>query len=113
MLARVCIKQKDWQCASNAADALIKADAKRSYPEIYLHRAVARYGLKDLTGAEESAQEAVRLIPNIRSRGRSMFLGGYSKPRAMPTARVSIWQNISSSNRRELMWMQSRGTCKG
>jgi len=75
MLARVCIKQKDWQCASNAADALIKADSKRSYPEIYLHRAVARYGLKDLTGAEESAQEAVRLDPKHKKPRAEYVLG--------------------------------------
>ena len=75
MLARVCVKQKDWQGAATAADALIKADPKRSYPEIYLHRAVARYGLKDLTGAEESAQEAIRLDPKHKKPRTEYVLG--------------------------------------
>jgi len=34
---------KDWQGASKAADALIKADTRHSYPEAYLHRADGRY----------------------------------------------------------------------
>ena len=60
-LTRLCIKTKDWNCASMTADALIKADAKHLYPEVYLHRAVARYELKDLNGAQESVEEAIRL----------------------------------------------------
>jgi Flp pilus assembly protein TadD len=60
-LARLCIKTKDWNCAGETADALIKADPKHSYPEIYLHRAVARYELKDLSGAQASAEEGMRL----------------------------------------------------
>lgn len=59
-LTRLCLKTKDWQGAAKAADALIKVDSKKTYPEIYLHRGVARYGLKDLNGAEESAQEAIQ-----------------------------------------------------
>jgi cytochrome c-type biogenesis protein CcmH/NrfG len=62
-LARLCIKTKDWNCAAKTSDALIKADPKRSYPEIYLHQAVARYELKDLNGAQESIQESIRLDP--------------------------------------------------
>ncbi len=61
MLARLCIKTKDWEGAEKAAAALLKADPKHHYSEIYLHLAVARYGLKDLSGAEESVQEAIRL----------------------------------------------------
>ncbi len=61
MLARLCIKTKDWEGAEKAATALLKADPKHHYPEIYLHLAVAQYGLKDLSGAEESVQEAIRL----------------------------------------------------
>lgn len=61
MLARLCIKTKDWEGAEKAAASLMKADPKHHYPEIYLHLAVAQYGLKDLSGAEESAQEAIRL----------------------------------------------------
>jgi Flp pilus assembly protein TadD len=60
-LARLCIKTKDWNCAGETADALIKADPKHSYPEIYLHRAVARYELKDLSGAQDSVEESLRL----------------------------------------------------
>jgi predicted Zn-dependent protease len=61
MLARICIKTKDWNCAEKTSDTLIKVDAKHSYPEIYLHQAVARYELKDLSGAQESVQESLRL----------------------------------------------------
>jgi Flp pilus assembly protein TadD len=60
-LARLCIKTKDWNCAGETADALIKEDSKHSYPEIYLHQAVARYELKDLSGAQASAEESLRL----------------------------------------------------
>lgn len=60
-LARLCIITKDWQCAAQTADTLIKVDPKHTYAEIYLHRAVAQYGLKDLAGAEESAREFIRL----------------------------------------------------
>ena len=57
MLARLCVKMKDWQCATKTADALIKVDHKRTYPEICLHRAVAVYGLKDLEGALAGVEE--------------------------------------------------------
>jgi len=62
-LTRLCIRTKDWQCALQNSDRLIKADPKQTYTEIYLHKAVAQYELKDLAGAEESAQEAIRLDP--------------------------------------------------
>jgi Tfp pilus assembly protein PilF len=61
MLARICIKTKDWQCALKTSDSLIKLDIKHAYPEIYLHRAVAQYQLQDLTGAQASIEEALRL----------------------------------------------------
>ncbi len=60
-LTRLCVKTKDWQCAIENSDILIKLDGKHIYPEIYLHRAVAQYELKNLPAAEESAQEAIRL----------------------------------------------------
>lgn len=60
-LARVSLKLKDWAGASKAADALIKIDTKRTFPEIYLHQAVARYQLKDLDRATASVQEAMKL----------------------------------------------------
>jgi predicted Zn-dependent protease len=59
-LTRLCIKTKDWPCAVKYADSLIKLDTKHIYPEIYVHRAVAEYQLKDLPAAEASAQEAIR-----------------------------------------------------
>lgn len=60
-LVRLCLKTKDWQCAAKNADALIKADTKKTVTEIYLHQAVARYGLKDLDGAAASAQQAIQM----------------------------------------------------
>lgn len=60
-ITRLCIKTKDWQCAAQNADSLIKLDTKHIYPEIYVHRAVAQYELKDLPAAQESAEEALRL----------------------------------------------------
>jgi len=70
MLARLCIRTSDWPCAANTAEALLKADKKTQYPEIYIHQAVARYAQKDLAGAEMSIQEAIRLDP------------GHKRPRA-------------------------------
>ena len=75
MLARLCIKTKDWAGAEKAAAALMKADPKHHYPEIYLHLAVARYGLKDLSGAEDSVQEAIRLDP-AHKRPRAEYVLG-------------------------------------
>jgi hypothetical protein len=60
-LARLCIKTKDWQCATKNVDAVIRIDTKKTVTEIYLHQAVARYGLKDLDGAMASAQQAIQL----------------------------------------------------
>jgi Tfp pilus assembly protein PilF len=60
MLLRVSIKSMDWAGAVKDADALMKADIKHSYPEVYLHLAVAKYGLKDYAGAEQNAQEAIQ-----------------------------------------------------
>ncbi len=74
-LARLCIKMKDWDGAEKAAGALLKADPKHSYPEIYLHRAVAQYGLKDYSGAEASVQEAIRLDP-AHKRPRAEYVLG-------------------------------------
>jgi tetratricopeptide (TPR) repeat protein len=75
LLARLCIKTKDWNCAAKTAEAAIKFDPKRLYPEIYLHQAVARYELKDLTGAQESVQEAIRLDPKYRRPRTEYVLG--------------------------------------
>jgi Tfp pilus assembly protein PilF len=74
-LTRLCIKTKDWDGAAKTAEALIKADPKHLYPEIYLHQAVARYELKDLNGAQESVQEAIRLDPNDKRPRAEYVLG--------------------------------------
>jgi Tfp pilus assembly protein PilF len=75
LLARLCIKTKDWNCAAKTAETTIKLDPKRLYPEIYLHQAVARYELKDLTGAQESVQEAIRLDPRYKRPRAEYVLG--------------------------------------
>jgi Flp pilus assembly protein TadD len=61
LLARLSIKTKDWDGAKKASDELIKADSRHSYPEVYLHLAVADYELKDYAAAESNAQEEIRL----------------------------------------------------
>lgn len=60
-LARLCVKIKDWQCTEAASDKLLKLDKKNTFPEIYIHQAVARYGAKDLDGALSAAENAVKL----------------------------------------------------
>jgi Tfp pilus assembly protein PilF len=75
MLARVCLKTGDWACVGKAADALLKADKKTQYPEIYIHQAVARYQQKDLAGAEMSVQEAIRLDPGHKRPREEYVLG--------------------------------------
>ena len=75
MLARVCIKTSDWACASKTAEALIKAEKKAQYPEIYIHLAVARYQQKDLAGAEMSIQEAIRTDPAHKRPREEYVLG--------------------------------------
>lgn len=74
-LTRLCIKTKDWNCAAKTAGALIKVDSKHLYPEIYLHQAVARYELKDLKGAQESAEEAIRFDPKYAHPRTEYVLG--------------------------------------
>jgi Tfp pilus assembly protein PilF len=75
MLAHLCVKTKDWQCADQTADSLLKADAKRTYPEIYLHQAVARYELKNIAGAEAAAQDAIRYDPRHKRPRAEYVLG--------------------------------------
>jgi Tfp pilus assembly protein PilF len=58
--ARLAIKSKDWAGAAKTADAGVKADVKKTFPELWLHQAVARYGAKDLDGAEAAAKEALQ-----------------------------------------------------
>lgn len=74
-LTRLCVKTNDWQCASQTADTLIKYDSKHYYPEVYLHKAVALYGLKDLAGAEASIEEAIRRDPAHKRPREEYILG--------------------------------------
>lgn len=60
-LARLCVRIKDWECTTKATDAALKLDTKKTYPEIYIHQAVARYAAKDLAGAQSAAEEAIKL----------------------------------------------------
>lgn len=74
-LTRTCLQLRDWQCAADNADRFIKLDLKRQYSEIYLHQAVARFQLKDLPGAEQSANEMIRLDPPHRFPRAEYVLG--------------------------------------
>jgi Tfp pilus assembly protein PilF len=74
-LARVCVKTKDWNCVAKNADTLIALDSKHDFPEIYLHQAVARYELKDLKGAQESVEEAIRRAPKNKLPRAQYVLG--------------------------------------
>jgi hypothetical protein len=62
-LLRMCMNTKDWPGAVTAGDGLIKADAKKLFPEVHLHLAVAHYGLKEFDPALASAQDALRAEP--------------------------------------------------
>jgi Flp pilus assembly protein TadD len=62
-LARLCVKLKDWQCAATAADGGLKMDTKKTFPELYIHQAAARYGMKDLAGAQSAAEDAIKMDP--------------------------------------------------
>jgi Flp pilus assembly protein TadD len=67
-LSHMDVLVKDWQGAETATEGAIKLDSKRKYPEVYLHQAVARYGLKDYAGAEASAKEVLGLPGKETSR---------------------------------------------
>jgi Tfp pilus assembly protein PilF len=74
-LARLCVRTKDWDCAVKTTDSLIKADAKKAYPEAYIHRAVAQYWLKDLAAAEASAKDGIQLDPKRKMPRAEYVLG--------------------------------------
>jgi Flp pilus assembly protein TadD len=74
-LARLHIKDKDWENAAKAAESLIKLDKKHLYPEIYLHQAVAQYGLKNFDEAAASALESIRLDPYHKTPRTEYVLG--------------------------------------
>lgn len=74
-LSRINVLAKDWQGAAKAVDTAIKLDQKHMYPEVYLHQAVARFGINDLQGAESSANEALRLDAKERKFRGEFVLG--------------------------------------
>ncbi len=80
-LARADVAAKDWEGAARAADALIKADSKGRYPEIYLYQAMARFELKDLDSAEKSAEEAIRLDKRHEINQAEFILGAILEAR--------------------------------
>lgn len=65
-LARACLQLKDWQCALDTSERMLKIDRKHLYPEIYMHEAAAQFELKDLAGAEQSAEELIQLDPKSK-----------------------------------------------
>jgi hypothetical protein len=73
-LARVCDEMSDWDAATKAADSLLKVD-KRYYPEVYLHLAIARLGLKDLAGAESAINTELMLDASHRYPRAEYVLG--------------------------------------
>jgi tetratricopeptide (TPR) repeat protein len=74
-LARMDVLLKDWPGAAAAADSAIRLDPKRTFPEVYLHQAVARYEMKDLAGAEASAKLALELDQSHKGARAEFVLG--------------------------------------
>jgi VWFA-related protein len=60
-LMRAEMDAKDWPAAAAAAEALIKADARKRYQQAYLDLAIVRFHLDRLDQAIESAAEEIRL----------------------------------------------------
>lgn len=74
-LSREDVLAKDWQGAINTADTAIKLDVKHMYSEVYLHRGVAEYELKDLDAAEKDVKKSLEM--NYKDRGfRGEFVLG-------------------------------------
>ncbi len=74
-LAQLDLFMEDWDSAIKVSNALIEVDKKNLCPEIYLHRAVAQYRLKDVAGAEMDVQEVIRKDPK-RAIPRAEFVLG-------------------------------------
>ena len=92
-LARVLIKTKDWQNAAKISDALIKLDRKQTYTEIYLHQSVALLKMKDLSGAEAAAKQAMRSSKLPRA---EFVLGRIAEAKGnLPAARERITSYIA------------------
>ena len=58
-LTRLMVNEKDWDGVNKTVAAFIPVDKDRMFGEMYLHRAVAQFNLKDLATAEASANEAM------------------------------------------------------
>lgn len=58
-LARLQVREKDWDGALKTAAAAIPQDKNIVFPELFLHQAVAHYHLKNLSAAETAATAAL------------------------------------------------------
>lgn len=74
-LARVCLRSKDWAAAAKAADGGLAVDKKHDYLELYLHKAVAAYQLKDLAGAESQVKDLIAMDKGHRQPRAEYALG--------------------------------------
>jgi Tfp pilus assembly protein PilF len=75
-LDRLCVRTKDWQCVTKVSGDLLKADVKKMYAsEAYLHQAVAQLESKDISAAESSIQESLRLDPAHKNPRAEYVLG--------------------------------------
>ncbi len=74
-LSRMDVLAKDWQGALKASENVQRLDTKKIYSEVYLHRAVAQYGLGQLDAAEASARQLLKEDPNERKSRGEFVLG--------------------------------------
>jgi Flp pilus assembly protein TadD len=74
-LSRMDVLEKDWQGALTAVENAKRLDTKKLYSEVYLHQAVAQYGLGQLDAAEASARQLLKEDPNERKSRGEFVLG--------------------------------------
>jgi Flp pilus assembly protein TadD len=74
-LSRIDLLAKDWDGALKAAENVHRLDTKKIYSEVYLHQAVAQYGLGQLDAAEASAKQLLKEDPNERKSRGEFVLG--------------------------------------
>ncbi len=74
-LSRIDVLDKDWQGALTAVENAKRLDTKKMYSEVYLHQAVAQYGLGQLDAAEASAKQLLKEDPNERKSRGEFVLG--------------------------------------
>ncbi len=75
------VQLKKWPEVEAAADALIEQKADVKYPEIYTHRAIARFNRSDLAGAESSVMEGIRRDTKHQLPRSEMVLGAILEAR--------------------------------